>query len=444
MAYRHFLHDPQKLVTDALQSIKLANPSVSLDLTNRIVYAPGSTRQNNVAILSGGGSGHEPSFTGFVGRGMLTAAVAGNIFASPSSRQILAAIEGVPASSGILITVMRYTGDVLNFGVATEKAKAQKPGRNIKMLVIGDDVGVPRSKMSRVGRRGVAGVVLVHKITGALADLGYPIDDIYSVGKLIGDNMVSVGVSLDKAHVPGKRAKDNADIARAPVDMELGMGIHNEPGCARLNGPDAELPAVVSKMLAQMLDSEDSDRCFLPYSTTGMILLVNNMGGMSVLELSAITAEVSRQLHKTYRKTIVRVYAGSYMTSLNAPGFSITLLNHVATGLTEDLLTLLDYQTDTVGWHAPSATLCGPSAEDTASPNSKRCDSTEPRAVTPALTLFADLEPVKTLRRALMAVIEAEPEVTKFDTVVGDGDCGDTLKRGAEGKLKSPYRIAST
>lgn len=215
------------------------------------------------------------------------------------------------------------------------------------------------------------------------------------------------------------------------------MGIHNEPGCARLSGSAAELPAVVAKMLAQMLDLEDLDRSFLPYATPEMVLLVNNMGGMSVLELSAITTEVSRQLHKTYHKTLVRVYAGSYMTSLNAPGFSITLMNHVATGLPEDLLTLLDYQTDTVGWHAPNATSHN-EGDDDAVPNSKRRDSTEPRSIVLASTSLADPGPLEALRKALTAVIEAEPDVTRFDTVVGDGDCGDTLERGARGRLKCP------
>lgn len=437
MSDRHFIHDPQLLVTDALQSIKLANPSVSIDLANRVVYAPGHSTRTNVAVLSGGGSGHEPSFTGFVGRGMLTAAVAGNIFASPSSRQILAAIEGIPTASGILITVMRYTGDVLNFGVASEKAKALQPGRNIKMLVIGDDVGVPRSKMSRVGRRGVAGVVLVHKVTGALADLGYSVDDVYAIGKLVGENMVSVGVSLDKAHVPGKPAKQDTTGELTSGEMELGMGIHNEPGCARLSGSDTELPTIIFKMLAQMLDLEDLDRCFLPHTTPEMILLINNLGGLSALELSAITTEVSRQLQKTYHKILIRVYTGSYMTSLNGPGFSITLLNRIATGLTEDLLTLLDYETDTLGWHAPRTTVFEGSQIGDEIAQSKRCDSTQTLADVPAPVSVANQKAITKLQEGLAAVIEAEPEVTRFDTVVGDGDCGDTLKRGAQGTSRA-------
>jgi dihydroxyacetone kinase len=133
------------------------------------------------------------------------------------------------------------------------------------------------------------------------------------------------------------------------------------------------------------------------------------------------------------------VYVGSYMTSLNAPGFSITLMNLVATGLPEDLLTLLDYQTDTVGWHAPSAVSHNDMQDDDVSLNSKRHDSSEPQTSVLPSTLFADLEPLEALRKALTAVIEAEPEVTRFDTVVGDGDCGDTLKRGAQGKLHRPH-----
>jgi len=195
MSAKHFINDPTLLVNSALHALTLTNPSIALDAENKTIYRrPGHALQ--VSILSGGGSGHEPSFGAFVGEGLLSAAVAGTIFASPSTEQIRKAIMSkVDTEKGILVTVMNYTGDVLNFGIGVEKAKAA--GINSEMLVVGDDVGVGRLKAGKVGRRGIAGTVLVHKITGALAATGASLEDVYKVGKLTADNIVSVGASLD-------------------------------------------------------------------------------------------------------------------------------------------------------------------------------------------------------------------------------------------------------
>jgi dihydroxyacetone kinase len=154
MQTKHFVNDPTALVVSALNSFRLINPALSLDVKNKILYAP--RKHGQVSIISGGGAGHEPSFMGFVGDGLLTAAVSGTIFASPSSRQVLSAIENVDNSKGILILVMNYTGDVLNFGVAIEKAKAANAALKIEMLIVGDDVSVVRSRAGRVGRRGLS------------------------------------------------------------------------------------------------------------------------------------------------------------------------------------------------------------------------------------------------------------------------------------------------
>jgi triose/dihydroxyacetone kinase / FAD-AMP lyase (cyclizing) len=181
MSAKHFLNDPTHLVNSALYSNTLVNPSLALDPLNKIIYRrpfTSSDSSQKVSLISGGGSGHEPSFASMVGSGLLSAAVAGTIFASPSAEQVRAAIMGrvdnnSPSSAsreedrGVLVTVMNYTGDVLNFGLAVEKAKAA--GVNVEMVVVGDDVGVGRERGGKVGRRGIAGTVLVHKIAGALA-----------------------------------------------------------------------------------------------------------------------------------------------------------------------------------------------------------------------------------------------------------------------------------
>ena len=173
MAAKHFINDPTHLVSTALHAVTLTNPSVVFDGLNKIIYRrprrPSEDAQ--VSIVSGGGSGHEPSFSALVGRGLLSAAVAGTIFASPSAEQIrTAVVDRVDGSRGVLVVIMNYTGDVLNFGMAVEKAKAS--GLQVEMVVVGDDVGVGRRKGGKVGRRGIAGTVLVHKVAGALAAKG--------------------------------------------------------------------------------------------------------------------------------------------------------------------------------------------------------------------------------------------------------------------------------
>lgn len=430
MSAKHFINDPTHLVNTALQALTLTNPSLALDAENKIIYRrPGHEPQ--VSIISGGGSGHEPSFGAFVGEGLLSAAVAGTIFASPSAEQIRKAVMSrVDGEKGILVTVMNYTGDVLNFGMAVEKAKAA--GLKVEMLVVGDDVGVGRIAAGKVGRRGIAGTVLVHKISGALAARGASLEDVYKVAKLTADNLVSVGASLDHVHVPGRAPPDpKSDENLATEEVEIGMGIHNEPGSGRAV---VDLPELVSRMLAQMLDWKDEDRAFLKVNSNEVVLLINNLGGVSVLELGGITAEVVGQLEKTYNIKPVRILAGTYMTSLNGLGFSISILNVVNTDIGgPSMLQLLDAASEAAGWAAPIKK----ETWEAKSSRTRDASTSGAEEVKPS-GLKISTEAFKTaLTGGLERVIAAEADVTKFDTVVGDGDCGIGLKRGAEGTLPS-------
>lgn len=245
---------------------------------------------------------------------------------------------------------MNYTGDVLNFGVAIENARAT--GRRVEMLVVGDDVGVGRAKSGKVGRRGLSGTALVVKVCGALAEMGGDLRECIRVGDLVKENVVSLGASLSRVHVPGRPFAEASDEEKrlGPGLVEIGMGIHNEPGCEKV---DANLPQVVEIMLAQLLDPGDRDRAYVPFGRSDkVVLLVNNFGGVSNLELGAIVTEVTVQLKRKYSLQPCRIYAGTLVGSLNGPGFSLSLLKVQDTGLGpgKSILELLDAPTEAAGW----------------------------------------------------------------------------------------------
>jgi dihydroxyacetone kinase len=425
MSSKHFVNDPTHLVNTALHSLTLTNPNVALDAANKIVYRRPNNESPQVSLIAGGGSGHEPSFAGMVGPGMLSAAVAGTIFASPSAEQVRAAITSkVETSKGVLVVVMNYTGDVLNFGMAVEKARAA--GTGVEMVVMGDDVGVGRAQAGKVGRRGIAGTVLVLKIAGALAAQGKSLDDVAKVARLAASNIVSVGASLEHVHVPGRTINTEGSLGNDQV--EIGMGIHNEPGCETAK---LELPQLVDKMLAQLLDAKDTDRAFLNINSNEVVLLVNNLGGVSVLEMGGITTEVVSQLNSKYGIHPVRVIAGTFMTSLNGLGFSISLLNVVNTEIGVNMIDLLDAPCEVTGWSAPIRTTTWDKRNTATLENMEGASE----QVKPSGLRMDPTVAKEALTTALTKVIAAEPEITRYDTVVGDGDCGIGLKRGAEGNV---------
>ncbi|KAF2102719.1 dihydroxyacetone kinase [Rhizodiscina lignyota] len=429
---KHFINDPTHLVNTALRAVTLTNPSVDLDAENKVIYRkPSSLPAPQVSIVSGGGSGHEPSFAAFVGHGLLTGAVAGTIFASPSAEQIRRCLmQRVSGEKGILVTVMNYTGDVLNFGMAVEKAKAS--GREVEMVVVGDDVGVGREQGGKVGRRGIAGTVLVHKISGALAATGASLKEVAGVAQLVSDNIVSIGTSLSHVHVPGREKPQASDEELKEDEAEIGMGIHNEPGSEKATD---DLPGLVKKMLGHLLDQSDSDRSFLDVSSKDeVVLFINNLGGTSVLELGGITNEAVEQLQKDYSIKPVRIISGTFMTSLNGLGFSITLLRIRDTGLGKSMLELLDAPAEATGWAAAISTKTWAAGSQTDA-GKAATQASEEGEVTSNLKIDHELAK-KALTSGLNRVIAAEADITQYDTIVGDGDCGIGLKRGAEAILK--------
>ncbi|OQD64248.1 hypothetical protein PENPOL_c008G02489 [Penicillium polonicum] len=427
MQTKHFFTDPNHLVLTALNSLTLTNPSLALDRQNKIIFRrPDAPRRaNKVSIVTGGGSGHEPAFAGFVGHGLCDASVAGTIFASPSAEQIRrAVIDRVPTDNGVLILPMNYTGDVLNFGMATEKSRVA--GIKTEFFAINDDVGVGRTKGGKVGRRGIGGGVLILKMVGALAEAGGSLDDVYALAQLANANLVSLGSSLEHVHVPGRGLPEDT-IPHGEV--EVGMGIHNEPGSHRVK---FDLVELVEGMLLQLLDHNDPDRCYVTRKPEDQfVLLINNLGGVSPLELAGITDEVYRQLQRDYQVNMVRVIQGTFLTSLNGLGFSISLMKLVDPGLgvKTTMLELLDAPAEAVGWSAPVNTSTWE--------NNRNADAVDLKTSNLAEDIHSNLQLDPTLlQKALSAglerVIKAEAEVTRYDTIVGDGDCGIGLKRGAE------------
>jgi dihydroxyacetone kinase len=227
---------------------------------------------------------------------MLTGAISGNVFASPSVKQILGAIRQVTGPAGALLIVKNYTGDIFHFHQAAEKARATL-GLKVEVVVVGDDTAVGRQKSGKVGRRGLAGTVLVHKILGAMAATSTTtLDELLNMAKIISSGLVTIGASLDHVHLPGQPIE--AVHLLDKNEIELGMGIHNEPGVRRWN-PQPTLDELLEQMIINLTDMHDEDRAYVDFQAAeSVVLLVNNLGAISVLEMGAITSRAVKKLGK--------------------------------------------------------------------------------------------------------------------------------------------------
>lgn len=425
MSKRHLFDSPDGLVNKCLRGLISYNPSLALDEANRVVYDTRFDR-SKVSIISGGGSGHEPAWSGYVGTNLLSASVAGDIFASPSTRQIMSAIERVPSDKGTILVVTNYTGDCLHFGLANEKARAR--GHDCRIIMCGDDVSVGRTG-DRVGRRGLAGQIGVLKVMGGAAGEGGSVDDVYNLGVSFADQIVSIAATLDHCHVPGR--SEHASLA--PDVVEIGTGPHNEPGYRKLS-PQPSPADMVKELLRYCLDPNDPERSYVKFAPGDeTFLLVSNFGGMSHLEMGALVDELLAQLDTDWDMRPSRVFSGFLETSLNAPAFSISVVNATAAARgcsysVDDIRRFVDVRTDTY-WEsmAGAQTSRRPRNEQLVA---KTAAGEEKRAATPEdRDVKVDGQKLdKMLRTACEAVVAAEPDLTRWDTVMGDGDCGETVK----------------
>ncbi|KAJ5548283.1 dihydroxyacetone kinase [Penicillium frequentans] len=427
MKSKAFFSDPTSIVDHMCKSLAQQNPSLRYDASNKVLYRPTSHTSTKVSIISGGGSGHEPAHAGYVGEGMLDAAVCGKVFASPNFDQIISAFDRVATPRGILVIVKNYTGDKLNFGLATETYQAQT-GVPTHIVTVADDVSVPYSRGKLVGRRGLAGAVLIHKVSGAAAARGLGLEEVAKVAQHVSDNMATIGCSLDYANLPG-----GVDLPSIPENtIELGMGIHNEPGAQRIS-PQPTIEKLVSQMVKLLLNEDDPEHGFLkfheiPHSKSELALMVNDLGGLSVLELQAIANVVLECLKEEYDIKPVRIYVNTYLTALDAPGFSITIANLTPQLFSSDinLISLLDAPVKSNTW--ATCQPLPPVIPGTRTPEQ------EERSRSPKINqeILCDKRIFKGILENILAqVTREEPNLTEYDTLMGDGDCGTTLLAGA-------------
>jgi dihydroxyacetone kinase-like protein len=326
---KKLINDPGAVLADALVGVAAAHPELNVDHTNRIIYRGTPTREGKVALISGGGSGHEPLHGGFVGIGMLDAACAGEVFTSPTPDQMMEATKVADSGAGVLHIVKNYTGDVMNFEMAAELAEAET-GVSVASVVVDDDVAVEDSTWT-AGRRGVGTTVLLEKIVGAAAEEGRDLAAITELARRVNESGRSMGMALTSCTVPSA-GKPTFDL---PDDMmEIGVGIHGEPGRHRV--PLAPASSIAQQLVEPVLADLD-------FTQGPVIVMLNGMGGSPLMELYLMYGEVAKLLEKA-GVTVARRLVGDYITSLDMAGCSVTLLR-----ADDELLRLWDAPVNTPG-----------------------------------------------------------------------------------------------
>lgn len=399
-----FINDKDATVTEAIDGLIQASGGALARLDGyphiRVVVRA-NWDKSRVALVSGGGSGHEPAHAGFVGEGMLTAAVCGDVFASPSVDAVLAGILAVTGPEGCLLIVKNYTGDRLNFGLAAERARAF--GLKVNMVIVDDDIALPDLPQPR----GVAGTLFVHKIVGAMAESGASLDDITATAERVISGIKSIGMSLDTCTVPGSPKEHRIEPGKA----ELGLGIHGEAGVQQIDYHNAEQAmAAVTRKLAAVMD----DR---PH-----VALLNNLGGASVLEMSILANDLVKSPIGKSLKAIVG--PASLMTSLDMRGFSVSVLPIAP----ED--------------HAWLSAPCGPRAWP-------GCEAIKPVRIVELPDGLRPIQPIPSehaptaafITRCCQILIEAEADLNALDAKSGDGDTGSTLAGAARALLGALDRL---
>lgn len=403
---KKIINEPQAVVDDMLDGLALANRDLVLLEGQNIIARrdfAALAADGKVALISGGGAGHEPAHAGYVGPGLLTAAVAGAVFTSPSVDAVLSAIMTVAGKAGVLLIVKNYTGDRLNFGLAAEIARAA--GVAVELLVVGDDVALDDS--GSVGRRGIAGTVLIHKVAGAAAAAGQPLAAVKAAAEHAAAGLYSMGLALGACTVP---AAGEPGFSLGADEVEYGLGIHGESGVRRAPLQRAEV--MVESLLERIVQRGELR------SGERVVAMVNNLGGTAVQELDI----VARQLLLGCRAQQLQVEAvmvGTFLTALEMPGVSISLLR-----VDDTTLALLDAPAQATAWPGMTRPAANLARQPTAQLQAEK------------LPTGAAWRKGDTLRKVLLNICRTlkaqETLLTQLDAVVGDGDLGISLARGAK------------
>ncbi len=328
---KKIINDVANVEKEMIEGLVKAYPQHLRKLDTGTIVVRAKAKQGKVALISGGGSGHEPAHGGFVGEGMLDCAVAGAVFTSPTPDQVYEGIKAIGTEQGVLMVVKNYSGDIMNFEMAADMARDE--GHKVDYVVVNDDVAVEDS-LYTTGRRGVAGTVFVHKIAGAKAENGASLEEVKAVAQKTIDNVRTMGMAIKPCTVP---AAGKPGFELAENEMEIGIGIHGEPGTHRetLQPADAIVDVLLEKILAD-----------IDYSKSEVAVMINSAGSTPPMELYIINNRVHDVLSQK-GITIYKTFVGNYMTSIDMEGFSITLLR-----LDAELKALLEEKADTPAFTA--------------------------------------------------------------------------------------------
>lgn len=326
---KKFINNIENIETEMMSGIAKSFPQIVKKLDGYSVFVRTNKKEEKVAIISGGGSGHEPGYAGYVGEGILDAAVAGAIYTSPTPDQVYEGIKAIATDKGVLMVVMNYTGDIMNFEMAQELAMAD--GINVEMVVTNDDVAVENS-LYTTGRRGVAGSLFVDKIAGALAETGASLSEVKEIAERVNNNVRTMGVAINPSTVP---AAGKPGFELNENEMEVGIGIHGEPGTHKEQIKPAN--EIVDMLLEKILADLD-------YSNSEVAVIVNGSGGTPLMELYVL----SNHVHEALANKGIKVYktlVGNYLTSIEQEGFSLSLLK-----LDEQMKSLLNAKANTIAY----------------------------------------------------------------------------------------------
>jgi triose/dihydroxyacetone kinase / FAD-AMP lyase (cyclizing) len=406
---KKLMNNAENLVVQMCKGLVLAHPELSFNESYKIISR--KEKHQNVALISGGGSGHEPAHAGFVGTGMLDAAVCGDVFASPSQIQVYKALQQVASDKGVLMIIKNYSGDMMNF--QNGAALATEDGIKVDYVKVADDIAV-KDSLYTVGRRGVAGTIFVHKIAGAAAAQGYELAQVKTIAQKAADNVTSLGFAFNSCTVP---AKGTPTFSLAEDEMEYGVGIHGEPGIRR----EKILPS--SKLAQRIVDDLFLDRPNL----TEVAVLINGFGSTPMQELYLFNHDVCQQLAAKGIK-IYRSFVGNYMTSIDMAGASVSLL-----ALDDELKTYLDAEANTPAFKMDGAAAM-PVEFAVNDAQAEQTLNTDIETLAEHAEIVNEQFSIENMRYIVdvmsACIIKNEVPFCELDAHAGDGDFGMSVAKG--------------